>query len=64
MLATKGSEMHPFGVRPRNELAVYASEVEQSRTVEYGYFLGVFYFALCSLHVIAKEISFTTVRLF
>lgn len=55
MLATKGSEMPPFGVRPRNELAVCASEAEQPCTVECCYFLSVFYFVLCSLHVIAKE---------
>lgn len=55
MLAIKDSEMHPFGVRPGNELAGGASEAEQSSTVEYCCFLWVFYFALCSLYGIAEE---------
>lgn len=56
VLVPKGSEMHPRGVRPRNEFAVRASEAEQPRAVEHCYFLGVFYFALCSLYVIAREV--------
>lgn len=44
-----------LNVRPKNELAVCASEAEQPHSVEYCYSLSVFYFAFCFLHVTAKE---------